>query len=142
MENNISKKPSYHDAHKILQWCMNTYGKSHYNGDFPCVEYRKPDHSEEGCSGYYDEVDELIYVNREMNPTIEELAKTIIHEYTHYVKHPMDDYYVLAKYLNHDDNPMEIEASAIEERDYKKCLTYLSRINSRTGKKKYWIETI
>jgi Zn-dependent peptidase ImmA (M78 family) len=115
---------------------MNTYGKSRYNGDFPCVEYRKPDYTEEGCSGYYDEVDELIYVNKELNPTIEELTKTIIHEYTHYVKHPMEDYYVLSKYLNHDDNPMEKEATYIEERDYKKCMTYLSKINLRKGKKK------
>jgi hypothetical protein len=118
----MKNKLTHHDAKRILQWCMDTYGKSKYNGNFPAIEFKKPDHSQQDYAGYYDEDEELIFINKDLNTTIEELTKTIIHEYTHYVKHPMKDYYTLARYLKHDKNPMEIEASKIEKRDYKKCL--------------------
>mgnify|MGYP006267155239 CR=1 FL=1 len=131
MSNYLTKKPSHHDANKILQWCMDTYGKSRVNGNFPCVEYKKPDHTQCDYAGYYDEVEELIFVNKEMNTTIEELAKTIIHEYIHYVKHKMKDYYVLAKYLPHDLNPMEKEAKKIEQRDFKICLEHIQKKSTK-----------
>lgn len=125
MENILNKKPTHHDAKKILDWCINMYGKSKYNGNYPVVEYKKPDYTQEDYSGYYDEQEELIFVNKEAVTTIKELVKTIIHEYAHYKYHPMKDYYILSKYLKHNKNPMEKQADEIEKRDYKICLEYL-----------------
>jgi Zn-dependent peptidase ImmA (M78 family) len=62
-----------------------------------------------------------------MNENIEDLVKTVIHEYVHYCFHNMKDYYVLSKYMDHDDNPMEKEADQIELRDYKECLLFLKK---------------
>lgn len=132
MVKTTKKNPSHHDAKKILAWCMETYGKSKHNGNYPTVEYKKPDYTQDDYTGYYDEQEELIYVNKNMVKTMKELVKTIIHEYAHYKYHPMKDYYVLAKYLNHDDNPMEKEAEQIEKRDYKECLSYIEKNHKKT----------
>jgi Zn-dependent peptidase ImmA (M78 family) len=127
MVNANKKIPSHHDAKKILSWCIERYGKSKYNGNYPAIEYKKPDHTQEDYAGYYDEDEELIFVNKNMVKTMKELTKTIIHEYAHYRYHKMKDYYVLAKYMNHDDNPMEKEAEQIENRDYKLCMSHLEK---------------
>jgi hypothetical protein len=135
MESSVKKKPTHHDAKKILQWCVEKYGESKVNGHIPVIEYRKPDYSQEDYSGYYDEDEELIFVNRELVTTIKELVKTIIHEYCHYRYHLMEDYYVLAKYLKRSDNPMEKEAEKIENRDYKKCVNELFKLEKNKVQK-------
>ena len=118
----MKNKLTYHDARKVLDWCIEKYGPSKINGNRLSIQYRKPDFSEEDMSGYYDRDDETIFVNRLMNENLSDLVKTVIHEYVHYRFHNMKDYYVLSKYLSHDKNPMEIEAVKIENRDYKLCL--------------------
>jgi Zn-dependent peptidase ImmA (M78 family) len=109
-------------AELVLDWCIEEYGKSKHNGDYPYVEFRKPDHTESDHIGYYDDIDGTIFVNKDKVKSVEELVKTIIHEYCHYKRHKMEDYQVLSKYLSDDKNPMEIEAIRIEERDYSRCI--------------------
>jgi len=72
-------------------------------------------------------VDQTIFVNKEIHNTVEELVKTIIHEYWHYVSHSMHEYQILAKWLTSDKNPMEKDAIRIERRDHKKCLRFLKK---------------
>jgi Zn-dependent peptidase ImmA (M78 family) len=127
----MKNKLTHHDAKKVLQWCIEKYGISKINGNRLSIQYRKPDYDEEDMSGYYDKQDETIFVNKLMNENIEDLVKTVIHEYVHYRFHNMKDYYVLSKYMDHDDNPMEKEADKIESRDYKECLLFLKK----SGKK-------
>jgi len=114
-------------AYKILWWCVAEYGRSKLNGPYPYLEFRKGDYYTGDDYGYYDEVEQVIFINKEANLTLEELVKTIIHEYTHYVKHSMHEYQILAKYLSHHRNPLEIDARKVERRDYKKCLKYLKK---------------
>jgi hypothetical protein len=114
-------------AQKILDWCYFTYGRSKINGPYPALEFRKADYYTGDDYGYYDEVDQTIFVNKEMHHDLEELVKTIIHEYWHYVSHSMHEYQILAKWLTSDKNPMEKDAIRIEKRDYKKCLKYLKK---------------
>jgi hypothetical protein len=114
-------------AQKILDWCYFTYGRSKINGPYPYLEFRKPDYYTGDDYGYYDEVDQTIFVNREAHLDVAELVKTIIHEYWHYVSHSMHEYRILSKYLSHHRNPLEIDARRIERRDYKKCLRYLKK---------------
>jgi hypothetical protein len=109
-------------ANKIFEWCVKTYGKSKYNKIVPEIEYRKGDHTTEECSAFYDEIEGIIFIDKDQNDTLEELANTIIHEYTHY-KQNMKHYQILSLYLTEDKNPMELEAEQIAEKDTKKCLS-------------------
>jgi hypothetical protein len=114
-------KPNKRHANKILDWCLNNYGLSKYNKIFPEIEYKKHDYYTEGCVAYYDEIDGIIFISRSDNDSLYELANSIIHEYTHY-KQNMNKYQILSKTLSDAENPMEIEAYEIAERDSKKCL--------------------
>ena len=120
-----SRNVSRATAYKILWWCISEYGRSKLNGAYPYLEFKKADEYSQDDYGYYDELEQVIFINKDMHNTLEELVKTIIHEYTHYVKHSMHEYKILSKYLSHHRNPLEIDARRIERRDYKKCLKFL-----------------
>ena len=70
---------------------------------------------------FYDEIDSVIYINKDQNDNLPELINSIIHEYVHY-KQNMKHYQILSLYLPDHKNPMVIEASKIAKRDSKKCL--------------------
>ena len=120
-----SRNVSRATAYKILWWCISEYGRSKLNGPYPYLEFKKADEYSQDDYGYYDEIEQVIFINKDMHNTLEDLVKTIIHEYTHYVKHSMHEYKILSKYLSHHRNPLEIDARRIERRDYKKCLKFL-----------------
>lgn len=114
-------KPTKKHVNQIFNWCINTYGKSKFNKDTPTVEFKKSDYHTEGCMAFYDEIEGTIFISKDQNNTLKELANSIIHEYTHY-KQNMKHYQVLSLYLSDQKNPMEIEANKIAKRDVKKCL--------------------
>jgi len=87
----------------------------------PVVEFKKPDYYTEGCMAFYDEIESVIFVNKDQNDNLIELANSLIHEYVHY-KQNMKHYQILSLYLPDHKNPMEIEAVKIAKRDTKKCL--------------------
>jgi hypothetical protein len=116
-------------ATKMLEWCLKTYGKSKFNREFPYLEFRKSDYYTEGCMAYYDEIDSIIFIDKNQHQTLYELANSIIHEYTHY-KQNMRHYQILALYLSDDKNPMEIEAHRVAKKDTKKCLKEVFNIES------------
>jgi hypothetical protein len=116
-------------VNKIFGWCLKTYGKSKYNRTFPTIHFKKPDHTNEDCSGVYDEFEHTIFINKEQHDTLDDLVNTIIHEYTHY-KQNMKHYQILALYLDNDKHPMEIEAEQVAERDMKKCLKEVFNIDT------------
>lgn len=114
-------KPTRKHINQILDWCLKNYGKSKFNKDFPIIEYRKPDYYTEEIMAFYDEIESTIFINKDKNDNLEELANSIIHEYVHY-KQNMKHYQILALYLPDNKNPMEIEADKIAKKDTKKCL--------------------
>ena len=116
---------SKNTAYLILYWCMSTYGRSKLNGAYPDIEYKKADYLTGDVIGHYDDIEGTIFVNKILNDSLEELVNTIIHEYTHYVKHSMHEYFILAKYLSDERNPLEIDARRIARKDSKKCLKFL-----------------
>lgn len=112
---------------KIYDWCKKKYGRSKYNGRYPDVVFRKGDYYDGEEWGYYDEIDQCIYINRDKHETLQDLIDTIIHEYTHYLQN-MYHYQIIAKYLESDQHPMEIEAESISQRDGPECLKYLESL--------------
>lgn len=117
-------KPTRKHANQILEWCLQKYGKSKFNKTFPIIELKKSDYYTEGCVAFYDDIDATIFLDKEKNDTIEEMANSIIHEYIHY-KQNMKHYQILSMYLPDHKNPMEIEATKIANKDAKKCIKEL-----------------
>lgn len=112
---------------KIYLWCKKKYGRSKYNGRYPDIVFRKPDYYTGEDWGYYDEDEQLIYINKDKHETIEDLIHTIIHEYTHYMQ-SMHHYQILAIYLDSHEHPLEIEADKVADRDLSECLAYLQSL--------------
>jgi hypothetical protein len=120
-------KPHRGHVDKIYQWCKKKYGRSKYNGRYPDISFKKADYYTGEDWGYYDEDEQLIFINREKHETIEDLVHTIIHEYTHY-KQSMHHYHIISIYLDSADHPLEKEADMIADRDSKECIEYLKSI--------------
>lgn len=123
------KNNKLHRGHalKILTWCEEKYGPSKYNKGYPSIEFRKeryPD--EENQDGYYDDITNSIFVNRDTHTKVEELVKTIIEEYVHYLQSP-SEYQKLAEMHSYYDNPYEKEAKKIAKKDYKECLENMKK---------------
>ena len=114
-------------ALRILDWCISSYGASKYNGPYPHIEFRREDVTTEKLAGYYCDIENVIFLNKDFHLSIKELAKTIIHEYTHY-RQNMKHYHVLSEYLSYKNNPLEKQATKTSTRDYKKCLSELKKI--------------
>lgn len=117
-------------ALKIYEWCKKKYGRSKYNGRYPTLHYKKGGEFLEDCWGIYDPEDNYILINKNYVTTIEDLASTIIHEYTHYKQNIKVDYAILMKYFDASttDHPLEKEAESVAERDTKQCLEELFEI--------------
>jgi len=115
-------------AYQVLYWCISEYGRSKLNGRYPHIEFLKD--LEDGdyvTYAYFDDVESTIYLYKNKILTLEDLVRTVIHEYTHYCKHSMAEYRILSKYLSYHRNPLEIDARRIEKRDFKKCLKFLKK---------------
>ena len=125
MQEKKSNLVSRSTARKIYNWCVAEYGRSKLNGRYPNIAFRKGEDWMVNHFGHYDKEEQSIFLNKDANLTLEALVRTIIHEYTHHVKHSMREYDILAKYLSYDKHPLEIDARKVERRDYKKCLRYL-----------------
>jgi hypothetical protein len=122
-----SSKPHRGHVNKIFEWCKKKYGRSKYNGRYPDVVFRKGYHYDGEEWGYYDEIDKCIYINRDKHETLEDLVDTMIHEYTHYLQN-MYHYQIIARYMDNEDHPFEIQAEQVSERDKEECLKYLKNL--------------
>lgn len=125
----MSKTKTIHRGHavKILDWCISRYGKSKYSKLYPVVRFVKfTDYDQVGLFGYYEPDVCEIFVNSQDHPNINELCKTIIEEYHHYLQSDAM-YQKLAKKFNYQDHPLEIEARRASNKDYKKCIKDLKK---------------
>jgi len=116
-------------ALKILEWCKNRYGMSKYKKSYPLLEFRKMRYAdEEGQFGYYDDIVNLIFINREFHKHVNDLAKTIIEEYVHFTQSDRE-YQRAARMYSYSKNPLEIKAKYRANMDYKKCVKELKKIH-------------
>jgi hypothetical protein len=120
-------KPHRGHVDKVYSWCKKKYGRSRYNGRYPEILFRKPDYLTGEDYGYFDELEKIIFLNKEKNETILDLVHTIIHEYTHYLQ-SMHHYKILSLYHDDDHHPLEIEADSVADRDFEECLSYLESL--------------
>ena len=115
--------PSRKYVNRILDWCLQTYGRSKHNREFPEVKYRSGKYMNEDpmTMAWYDDEDGTIYINKDEHKSLKVLVNTMIHEYTHSLQNS-HHYHVLSMYLPYRKNPLEIEADRVANRDTKRCL--------------------
>lgn len=122
----MTTKTKIKKIEKVFDWCVKYYGKSKYYKTYPTliVNYSKKNTyhgefyiDETDCDDI--EVNLIVYIN--MLRTTEELVKTVVHEYQHYLQHPswLTRYYHTKKYC---DNPYELLAELEAQTVLKKCI--------------------
>lgn len=113
-------------ALKVLEWCKKKYGRGRER--YPYLEYRKADYTAlEVTMAEYDYEEGTMMVYSDRINTIEELVHTIIHEYCHYRYHTKSKMWKSDEQYSYEENPYEIEADSIANRDWKKCLKELKK---------------
>lgn len=105
-------KISKNNALLILEWCKNKYKHSRYQDEYPDIILKRKEKDGILKGEFIDETN-TIEVYPKQHEDLEDLIKTIIHEYQHYKQDP--DYYA------DFDQKCEDEANRIMERDYLKC---------------------
>jgi hypothetical protein len=79
--------------------------------------YNSPTHE---VYGQYCDKNHWLSINLHNCPTVKELIKTTIHEYTH-VCQDLKEYALMNKKVGYDFNPFEVEARFNEKTYYKNC---------------------
>jgi|TARA_B100000085_G_scaffold28301_1_gene23403 hypothetical protein len=110
-------------AEKYLEKCVEVYGYSKHHETTPYLEfwphlfsvYTKEDHTE---AEYIHDYNTIVIYYKQMKDA-KHLAKSIIHEYQHYLQSPSwyTRYYNMGH--NYSDHPYELAAYK-EEKNYKK----------------------
>ncbi len=105
---------------EVVPKIIDKYGYSKFADTLPYIEYEKNVFSEEeiltaedkeDCPyGEYDQTDNSIVIYYPKMKTKEQLVKTLIHEYQHYLQSPswMTRYYNMG--FNYNDHPYEVAA--------------------------------
>lgn len=100
----------------ILEWCRRKYKKSKYFEEYPALTIRRT-----GCKykGVFDDEELLIEIFPNNHKTLNDLVKTMIHEYQHYLQDP--------ELYEHNSKASEDNANKIMRRDFKECLKDLKK---------------
>jgi hypothetical protein len=114
-------------AKRVLDWCIERYGKSKYSKHYPTIRFIKfTDYENIGLLGYYEPEFCEIFINSEDHLNVDELCKTIIEEYQHYMQSD-SQYQKMAKVYSYDQHPLEKQAQKIANTHYKICVKELKK---------------
>lgn len=99
----------------ITKWCSSNYG---IKGSIPSIYLSK----DIDIKGLYVEEDNTITIRIDSE---EEMIKSIIHEYQHYLQ-SKDQFEMLYNMgYSYEDHPFEMVAESIAIRDFEECLKFL-----------------
>lgn len=129
MSKNLSKE--------IHKWCINRYGRSKFIKEYPKLRvYQKArlNKKQEKIAGEYNATNNTISVFLGCIKDTEDLIKTIIHEYIHYLQ-PIESCYedLMTYYGDYRKHPLEVEAWEIAYKDYKECVNTLTTLGLISG---------
>ena len=113
-----NRKEAVRIGKQAERWCRANMGLNSRKKFDPIITYYKS-LPEDGCMGEYRYWDNEIIVYYNNTPTIKDLIQTIIHEWQHQLQ-PMTKYEGMDEEHGYNDNPMEIEAMAAEQKYYKR----------------------
>lgn len=117
-------------AFLALQWCIDKWGKSKYQKNYPKLICYK-EKSGRGYIGEYCEEKNIIYIYLIECKSVIELIRTIIHEFTHYKQNIAEKYDVLAEKFKdkpYHYHPQEKEAFKREALYCNECKKHLLKL--------------
>ena len=114
-----SMDQSYRLVNFTVEWCKKFFTAPHIKRRKPfCVMIHNTPDSE--VYGEYCERNNWLTINLHNCPTVKDIVKTTIHEYTHFCQ-DLKEYAVMTKQVGYDNNPFEVEAVDNEEMYYNNC---------------------
>ena len=104
-----------HIKNYTLAWCNTYFGKRAHEYAIDVKHIRPRTWSPDAFTlGYYDEDENLIYINTKQATHISEYLKTLLHEYTH-SRQPIKRLYARTDTrFGYQRNPLEVAARAME----------------------------
>jgi hypothetical protein len=118
----VSKIPTRKEVLRIgrqaERWCRDNMGLNGRKKFDPTITYYQSVPADV-CMGEYRYWDNEIIVYYNNTPNVKAFIQTIIHEWQHQLQ-PMTKYEGMDSKHGYNDNPMEIEAMAAEQKYYKR----------------------
>ena len=110
---------SYRLVNLTVEWCKKFFTEPHIKRRRELLVMVYNSHTHE-VFGQYCERNNWLTINLYDCPTVKDIIKTTIHEYTHYCQ-DLKEYSVMTKQVGYDKNPLEVEARLNEDTYYKNC---------------------
>ena len=110
---------SYRLVNLTIKWCEKFFTAPHIKRrrELLVMIYHSPTHQ---VYGQYCDKNHWLTINIYNCPTVRDLIKTTIHEYTH-VCQDLKEYALMNKQVGYDNNPLEVEARYNEDTYYINC---------------------
>lgn len=113
-------------AQESFNWCCQKFGSSRKSGKFPKLII-STDKRYKRIYGGYTGQEIYIYLNTQTSRT--SVAKTVIHEFTHFLQFPyvksLKTYFKIDEESGYEKNPFEIQAHFAEHYYFSSCYRYL-----------------
>ena len=113
-----------------VKWCEQNLGTNNRRKNKFKISVKKQTKSEvknhDLLMGSFCAYTNSLTVYYDNNPTVKDLIKTTIHEYTHFLQPIRSYYHKIAKLIPYNKHPMELEAVLNETIHYKECKKHIS----------------
>ena len=123
----VSKIPTRKEVLRIgrqaERWCRDNMGINGRKKYQPVIAYYKSMEGDNDMGEYrYWDNEIIVYYNN--CRTVSNLIRTIVHEWQHQLQ-PMTKYEKIHNEVGYDDHPFEIEAEAVERKNYKQVWKHI-----------------
>lgn len=109
--------------HKAMVFCINNYGISKFKKEIPVVDVIRENSD---YYGWYENDDNIIFLNKALILNDLDFAETFIHEYQHYLQSPVWDTRYARKFT-YSKHPYEKKAESVAVRDADVLIEYLNQ---------------
>ena len=108
---------------QVEKWCRTNMGVNGRKKYQPVITYYKSIEGDNDMGEYrYWDNEIIVYYNN--CRTVSNLIRTIVHEWQHQLQ-PMTKYEKIHNEVGYDDHPFEIEADAVERKNYKQVWKHI-----------------
>jgi len=108
---------------QVEKWCRTNMGINGRKKYQPVIAYYKSMEGDNDMGEYrYWDNEIIVYYNN--CRTVSNLIRTIVHEWQHQLQ-PMTKYEKIHNEVGYDDHPFEIEAEAVERKNYKQVWKHI-----------------
>jgi hypothetical protein len=108
---------------QVEKWCRTNMGVNGRKKYQPVITYYKSIEGDNDMGEYrYWDNEIIVYYNN--CRTVSNLIRTIVHEWQHQLQ-PMTKYEKIHNEVGYDDHPFEIEAEAVERKNYKQVWKHI-----------------